>query len=926
MLCLRLFKLPSSELRKQNFDYKITTKKAEANGYIIALGESQVTDWLYQKRGFETSKDLHMKVTELKKNKEYDELNDLLFMKELLQIDYAGRKDLDSIMQRHDGIVKVNGIRYKYLVSKGSSTLTYIKEDLYDYIAMKLDGNRNTQIPLQPAKLSAYKSLAFTNSEQVTAPKNVIVIPDCEVKFEETYLWVGATEDSIEKRTEVVERNICDGCGFISPELAEQWSRDLRKEEKIASAFQVRNLWCKGILCPVDFKKYCIENDTYTIKDVWGHEQNILTADIILTKSMVKVFKGYESMNDWVQASKDLGYVWRVGKVAKSDKWGNSNYQQILPLNLTEDDCREFIKPQIDLMRNVTKENYESTYLFLNGIENTEKSVQRLFNSDDVSYTLANAMMIDKRLAKDKFLVNKVKRNLRGKREEMRVGHCMVESNYQIITCDPIQLLEHMCGVENPKGILKKGEIYSKKHMTQNITECIAFRAPMLIENNVVKVSIAQIDEEYAHYFENLDNVYAVNGNDLMNESLCGFDLDGDTLQLLHNDTIMRAYEKLSEDAHLPVKCAGVDVKPVIVENDDILIQNARIMLGSTVPQIGSVINIFSQLYAVRGQFKQGDKEYKKLTYRLLCGQCISQSTIDAKKSGNYFEIPKHWYKANHIEFLPLEEQEFNARIVADKKPFFFLYNYDKLKEQYSDWHKNVNVRCIAHWDMTIEQLRDMPETSLTEEQQQFLEFVNEQCPVNMYDSSTMKIFTDVVSEELKELTFSTKSTIDCRDLLKFDDVTYDEKLYKKARRLYYNYKKDRLEAVRNARKNKIYSDEEKYILIRDVKDAEKQERDKFQKKIEDLCDNDKKVVVNLLIDMSYNDDTEIPLCWEIYGQEIIENLLEKNDYKVNAVIADENGRIKFKGKKYTSKVIDVREVAVKDVELDEEDLESDMM
>lgn len=546
---IRLFKIPSKKLKEKNFNLDIKRKKANVLGYVIALGESQVIDWLYEERGYSSFKEVEDKVKEIKKeinevknNKELtkdkrtktvedklQEIDDLLFAHELLQVDYGSRKELDTVMKKHKGIITVNDIRYKYLVSKGSSTLTYIKEDLYEKISTRLNAGRNVEEPLQPAKLSAYKSLAFTNSEEVTAPKNVIVIPDCIVRFEETYLKVGSTEDSIKKRTEVVKRNICDGCGFISPELAEQWSRDLRKEEKIASAFQVRNLWTKGILVPVDFKKYCIEHDTYTITDVWGQEQNILTADIILTKSMVKLNKDYyESMEHWLKASEDYGYTWRVGKVAKPDKFGNSNYQQILPLNLTEDDCREFIQPQIELMRNITSEDTTASFtsLYLNGTNHTERSIKRMFNSDDVEYTLSSALMIEPKLLTDKFVTRKIQSNLKGQRNEMRYGHCMVESNYQIITCDPIQLLEHMCGVENPKGILKKGEIYSKKHMTQNITECIAFRAPMLISQNIIKVNIPQIDEKYTHYFEHLDNVYCVNGNDLMDQSLCGFDLD----------------------------------------------------------------------------------------------------------------------------------------------------------------------------------------------------------------------------------------------------------------------------------------------------------------------------------------------------------------------------------------------------------------
>lgn len=517
---VRLFKLESSELKAKDFNYEISVNKARTKNWLIALSSSQVIDWIYAERGIKYS-ELSEMVGELKQQGKYEEAEDLLFMDELLQIDFGSRSDLDVLMKEHNGIVTVNGKQYKYLVSKGSSTFTYIREDLYDMISTRLNAGRNISKKLQPAKLSAYKSLAFTNSTPVTAPQNVIVIPDCEVQFQADYLWVGKDVDTIEHRNEVVTRDICDGCSFISPELAEQWSKDLGKD-KILSAYQVRNLWTKGILFPVDYKKYCIEHEVYTIKDVWGTERNILMADLILTESMLKLNKGaYESMEHWLQACDDYGYVWRVAKTAKEDKWGNSNYQQFLPMELTEEDCREFVQDQVKFLKDVSGQNYESTYLFLNGVNNTERSIERLFNSDDVDYTLATALMIEPELINDKFLITKVGRNLRGMRNDMKLGRCMLDSNYQIIVCDVIALLEHLCGQE-VKGFLKPYEIYSKKHMEAGVTEALAFRAPMLVANNIVKVSIAQPSEDIQYYLQYLDDVYVVDGCSLINESLCG--------------------------------------------------------------------------------------------------------------------------------------------------------------------------------------------------------------------------------------------------------------------------------------------------------------------------------------------------------------------------------------------------------------------
>ena len=526
-LNMKLFKVESSFLRSNKWDAQLTYSEAEQQGYVIAFSQSQVSDWLYELRGTSYNEVVE-KVATLKRRAKTKEGNikeikkqilDYIFLDELIQVDFSSAKDFDRAVKGF----KVNGIEYKYLTSKGSSTVTFIRKDLYNVIADRLNANRDVKVKQFASKLSAYKSLAFTSSVPVTSPKNVIVIKDCEVEFQAEYLWVGET---IEHRDEMVTRNINDGCCFISPELAKQWSKDLGLE-KIASAYQVRFLWTKGILFPVDYKKYCVEHGVTTIVDVWGTERNILEADLILGESMVKLWSAYDSMESWLEAGVSNGYVWRVGKYAhfnQASKWGFTNYQIFLPMQMNEDEIEEMLKPNIEYLEDVTCGDYVSTYLYLHGQSYTEETIKKMFGEDNdrVENTLAQALMIEPKLLADKSLQNKIKRMLIKTRNDIKLGRLSTNASLCVIVSDPIQLLEHLCGVKNPKGVLKKGEVYSKFHMENGYKEAIAQRNPMLISNNLIKVNICEIDKEYAEYFKYLDDVICVNGNDLMNESLCG--------------------------------------------------------------------------------------------------------------------------------------------------------------------------------------------------------------------------------------------------------------------------------------------------------------------------------------------------------------------------------------------------------------------
>jgi hypothetical protein len=912
MANVKLLKLSSKDLNDSGWNFEIDYNKALNRGYVIALAPSQTIKWIYEKRGVDIDT-IGKVVGELKKQDKHNEVNELLFMHEIVQVDFTCKGHLNKMLKKGLTVTiemndKKTTRKYKYLVSKGGTVLTFIEEDLYEEISGKLNADRNIQTKVHAAKLSAYKSLAFTSSRPVTAPKNIIVIKDCEVQFQADYLWVGETEDTIQHRNEIVTRDICDGCCLIDPQLAEQWSKELDLS-KTASAYQVRYLWTKGILFPVDFKKYCIEHEVYTIKDVWGTERNILMADVILNESMVKLWNAYESMEHWLECANKYGYGWRVGKYSKEDKWGNSNYQQLLPMDLTEDDCREFIQPQIELLDKITCGDYASTYLYLNGTQTTVNSIASRFN-EDIDTQLATALMIEPKLLDDKFLKAKINSNLRKTRDDMRVGHCWVDSNYQIIVSDPIQLLEHLCGVKNPKGVLKAGEIYSKKHMDKGIKEVLAFRAPMLIENNIVKVNIPQIDEEYAEYFKYLDDVYCVNGNDLMNESLCGFDLDGDTLQLLDNEVWLRNYKSF-----LPVKCAGVPSSKTTITNDDQLLEVASIMLGNSVPNIGSVINIFSQLYTVRGQFNKDSKDeeerkkYEILTKRLLCGQCISQATIDAKKSGVFFEVPKHWYQLDACK--ELDDREFQESICATQKPYFFIHNYVELNSDYIEWEKKVNIRTSAHWNMSASDFLKMNVEDMSEEQLKFYNFIETSCPININDKSTMKTFTDVVDEELKRINKMGKvrKTEDTRNLLKYDGVDVDKNTLDEVQKLFNKYADDNRSQVYETRNSMALTvgEDEKYKIVQAMKEEQKRLAEKFKKDILKKCNKDIKVAVNSLIEVTYNSKKTGALLWNTFGDLLIELLLKKRNYTVNAVVADINGDIEYKGKRYRVETVCVK-------------------
>ena len=884
MANIKVFKFPNSVLHEEKFNMDIEFDDAVKKGYVIGIGVCQVLKWIYAKNGIDVD-------TLTNKDKKH------LFCNELVQVEFSGASDFDTINKR--GLV-INGKNYKYFNSKGTNIITYIQEDLHDEFMNRLNCGRNMSQKLYPSKLSAYMALTFTTSKPVTTPKNVIVIDDIHNRFESEYLYVTDTDVKLDNK--IHDRNISDGCFFISPTLATTWSNDLG-QQKVLSAFQVRFAWTKGIVVPVDFKRWCEAHDITYVTDCWGTQRNVLDADLILTTSMVKLWNSYSSMEDWLNNAYNNDYEWRVGKVSHELKAGYSNYQELLPMTLDETDVKQFIEYEITMLQNIQGGNYVSMYKYLNG-DVSEDSLTKLFNSDDVKVNLATALMIDRRLQHDKFLVSKIKTQLEKTRKQMKKGHCLLgeDSSFQIIVCDVIALLEGLVGLPI-QGFLKPYELYSKTHMIKGHDSALAFRTPSLIRNNTVKVKIAKPSKDVQDYLEYLDDIYLVDCNSLINENCCGFDFDGDSLQLSTNEILLSQHTN-----ELPVVCAGVTgVEPTVVALDD-LISNARIMVqggNKKVPNIGSVINKFTQLYAVRGMFPKGSKEYEELTKRLMIGQCVSQSVIDAKKTSKWFPLQSHWFKLDDVELMPLEQQDFHTSICGSKKPYFMIYNYEKEHKKYNEWLKAVDVRTICHWNLSAEEFLELDFDSMTQEQQDFYNLVVDKCPINAKDRSTMYTFTKVVEKQLRELDAIKTTKVDSVGILRFEDVEFDgdyKQLVKDVKKRFKTYLLDCSTFNDKYEEDDDTKENNKQVFV-------KQLNSDFKKDLLKLCNNNDKLACNVLLEVTYSDGSKNALVWDLFGNLLIKNLLEKNNYEVNLVLQDDNGEYNYKYKNYSVKTINVKGV-----------------
>ena len=178
-----IIKLPGSILKKQKYNVNMTQEEIEP--YIIGIANSQMTEWLDDLRGTPTSS-LETLYSDLRSKHDFKNAKAVQFISELVQVYYKTDKQFKETF-------KFNGVDYVWINSKGDSTNTYIRADLFNEINKRLDNGRDITVRFIPAKLNAYFGLSLSSSTRISdenQPQKVIVVRDNVSTFMANYTHV----------------------------------------------------------------------------------------------------------------------------------------------------------------------------------------------------------------------------------------------------------------------------------------------------------------------------------------------------------------------------------------------------------------------------------------------------------------------------------------------------------------------------------------------------------------------------------------------------------------------------------------------------------------------------------------------------------------------------------------------------------------
>lgn len=890
-----VLKINSKKLRYANWDLKISLEEAKQGEELVSLGDSQTLRMIRQIRNCSIKEE---DINEIKKNikalktattnannkqrikEEYEKLIKATFIEDYVVIVFDSIDDWNKVNSTKVNLM-INGKEYIRLLGTSGgikkSAVVFVTKEIHGELYKRLNCDRDMNYKCVPAKFEAYIALSCSSSMPVPQPKDILVIKDGSTHFIDKVLRLSDNGEGgfnlSEDDNYEINLNCTDGCGMISPRLSMEWTkflcgrpyRDNEGNPIPSTGYNIRNAWTKGMLFTFPYEEFGDMIGEYLVEDYWGDMVDIRNVDLILTDNMLKLAGAYKNRHHYLNGCKKSGFEFSVAKIIPEalESVRNMNYQFLQSYELSDEDIVELITPTVDMIKGATaykEEDFGKMLLFMKGSKISKSDF--LYDENPVN----KALMIDPRMMKDPYIKGRVYNMIKKKINDSKKGVIQVRGNYQIVSGDLYGMCQHMFKQEIT-GLLGREEFYSREWLDRGVNEIVSFRAPMTVHNNIVKMKLVE-NEEINRWYRYMNKCIVLNSWDATCEAMNGCDFDGDAFISTDNPVLLRNTKKLR-----PLMCEQKSTdKKVITEA---LLRKANKQgFGN---DVGLITNRCTAMFDVLAKFEKGSQEYNEMMYRITCMQGYQQEIIDSCKGIIPKKMPKEWYDSKGLEDDEME-------LVANKKPYFFIYNYKHIKTKYLGYIKNCDDDCKIKFGMSVQELIKKKDKS--EEEQTFMYWFDRLSPISDNDS-TMNRICHRLEEELDDLSYHVRSDEFDKSIL-MTDKSIKRALVPEILKVYEEYKSESYAHMKTGG-----NDDEDRAMLQRMFDK------RYKEKIYSICNNEEDLA-NILVNELYNTPNSKQFIWAMCGDYLVEKLLKDNDNTIKYPTEDPNGDIEWNGIRYS--------------------------
>ena len=898
-----IYKIPSNKITKLK---KYSFKDASRDGNIVSIGDNLVLAKIREYYGDKSDHvSLYNKVQEIRRQmkeirkqptsaknlenikKLQSQLDSMLFVDDIINIKVMAKKEYRELGRNG---FDLNGRHYvRFMVGSGQmrrNTVTFINENILGYMTEKLMCGLDNKIKtINLAKLSAYFALSFSSVLWVREPRVCVIkdfntiVPKQKVNFlkeEES----GMTIHQIEKDMEL---NSADGQGLISPEMAKLWAEDMHLNYTPCS-FVVRTVFVKGNLVPFDFKEYAKEHGITTIKDRYGTEYNINDVDVLLSESQFKMAKYYSSWEGYLSYHRSYNLKWGVARYNKEfdDEYVLTNYQYIQVLNLNKEEIDGLISYTADWIKNICSGNLEYALAYSIGVKNPTSGVDDIINSCGSLFT--KAIIKNPEMLKDGFVQRKIYNSIKESIRQAKIGRIWVKGNYQFMISDPVAQCRSALGL-SPDGLIPANCVYSNFWNTRtNSDEVVCCRSPLTHYSEVNPLKLFKSEETnkwYKYIYSGM--IYSIYDISVM--KFADSDFDGDIV--------------FSTDNPYFIKGARREELPIIYDKEKVPTQ--KITLPNQVKcdlrgldtKVGQITNYSTSMIAMLPLFKneKQKEQYDELKKRILLCRKLQGEEIDKIKGTTPPSFPKEWRHIENInkdddDITKAEKYKYNSMVVK-KKPYFFIYLYNTLMNDYKNYEKNFKSISLTHFGIPIKVL--LRKKDHTEGEMNLLRKYRKYSPV-----LETECVMNILCKEIENIEFDIKYKPNCVSLLpKFasrDNI--DETKINKLAEIYKEYKAQRkYKGIETLITNEGIQDEDMNDILKNVLYAN---RDEYKDAMLELFTSSQELFNHLVVVCERN-NWSYDCIWDIVGEDIID-IIPYGSTKV--IVEDKNG-FEYLGNRY---------------------------
>ena len=332
-------------------------------------------------------------------------------------------------------------------------------------------------------------------------PENILLVDDYESIFKDTVVAVEQGEDghlmASEKEVEI-SNSIWDGESLID--------RSLMREFSPYGFILLRNSFFKSAAFNCNLQQWFSDHGITDVSQLNGRTRakSIDQVLYITTPSSIKYLK-YGTFDDWLD---NISTVFGVVKHEKKPKYLNGkgvkvSYQLINTLAMTKDDVAEFLKPSIDYL-NLIKHDIDAFRWHVHFKAQRETDlVNRTKN--DVVYRLLG---VSDEFAKTKLFWEFKKDSIRAFISELKLGHVIVNGNYEVLAGNVLELLDQSVGMFDGKSKIGEDKIWTKRFEYGKRLLCC--RSPHTSSGNVMLAENAK-NKDIDRYFNFTTEIVVVN-------------------------------------------------------------------------------------------------------------------------------------------------------------------------------------------------------------------------------------------------------------------------------------------------------------------------------------------------------------------------------------------------------------------------------